>query len=1608
MHTRSKMVHVPKSLEVMGPDASNCLNSDSIAAVRKWTKVQMPKSLGLSCSTPHRRGSMNFYINEDGNLFIWKSKKSVLRARRPGLFAKAQARSGSRSGKWLDKQLKRRARAILRHKGSPRSLSRKLRVGLKTVCFLLSSPILHEQALLLAAYDEAERIKRDEKARVKKVVYLWSVDHLKKQGHPLFIDNVAYMADNTPPADEGQAAPANEEATAAGGAANQDAGDTQDEDDDEDSSGASTATPPPPATTTVPTHVYEQLLRNNRSGLKLEYKYRKFNGKVEDEWFRFKQGLIAYMANFGLSRSKLAEHVANYRSDPSVIPVKHIRDRIREFLTAHLLDEALDMVDGESDGFRQYMILVERFEHLRLGRYLRICEKLFHGITYQNNMDSLFKQFTDLNLMLKDFGGEVDHRLLIAHILKVLPASFVTAKAHISMLTECSLEQAKTILQAHMDQQKMTEKVGSASRMALQTDNRILPASSGKAKSSAKPSKKRTPNNFPKTPGAVCEKCGYKNHTSSQCRKTMGYSCKHCGGNHLERMCKNSNASKKFSTGEIALMVTRGTAIRSNSNIVFQIHKVNLDKRKHIKEKMQLSQSLGDSEPAWFKRGYCMWENSEQKAFRLEKLRQWRARMKANSGRGKKVRKAWKKNRPRRANRPQRIQVYHAEDRRWRDPVQHSAFMVTRNEAGAPTGVLSFVVDSGATCHVIKVKGPLSNFVEADLPPIRVAKDSDAAAIRVFGFGNVRTSECTIRDLQYAPGARDNLLSVPLMTKRGWSVTFSGDTCTMVKGQTVLHGVCEDGIYRYNPNLLSDWIGDDEDVKAEESESKEIANLAVEDSQSKVKRIVHRRFAHPSTTLDIYEHTIGTDAGYHPDQCEACISGKRSRSAARKKYQGDDWRRERTVYVDFAGPFPAGLHGHRYFMVFLHFASRYVSVFPMSDKDGAELSAQIYANRHQDFDILQCDKDPKFFSSTFETLVSVNGIKLRFTSPGRHEFQGAVERVIRTLTAKARTLLADSGLDRDRFWSYAFVTAAYLYNRTPTVSQPTPYERRYGSKPDVSNIRVWGCEVRVLDPTIYPKSKPRTFDGWLIGFPHYTFSHGTYTVYTKRTGKVIHTRDLVFLEDKNDGGVDAVEKRDDTDSDTSDSSDSSDSEIDSSEAKDPPARRSSRVRKKRSIFDPSVEAKKPQLLSSKSVEGQDVAYSASNTVSEPKNWRQALQSEIWKKAMMTEWEAILSKDTVEAVVRKPVMRPIRCKWVFRWKAHELRAKARVVVLGFLQDTSNLETYAPTASYQSIRLIIHKAALENWNLEQLDVNAAFLNADAPPDTYIVPPDGLHDIGFGIGKNKTFKLKKSLYGMATSPLAWYKKFKQSLAEFGLQASRIEPCLYTIAGKLYVLVYVDDLLFTGVDSEVERFKNFISSEYKVKLQGPAKHFCGIQVLRDSKSIQLCQSDYISDLLTRFNMVDCKIAKTPMAGELLPSQSEHQDAEVAAKIPYREIVGSLMFLMTQTRPDLAFVLSSLSRHLHNFDESHWTAAKRVLRYLKGTQYFSLDMELTERETHELVCFSDSDWANSSDRKSISGVILTLDGTPFLWYSTKQSLHALSSSEAELIALCESNKKLE
>ncbi|XP_033224575.1 secreted RxLR effector protein 161-like [Belonocnema kinseyi] len=174
------------------------------------------------------------------------------------------------------------------------------------------------------------------------------------------------------------------------------------------------------------------------------------------------------------------------------------------------------------------------------------------------------------------------------------------------------------------------------------------------------------------------------------------------------------------------------------------------------------------------------------------------------------------------------------------------------------------------------------------------------------------------------------------------------------------------------------------------------------------------------------------------------------------------------------------------------------------------------------------------------------------------------------------------------------------------------------------------------------------------------------------------------------------------------------------------------------------------------------------------------------------------------------------------------------------------------------------------------------------------------------------------------------------------------------------------------------------------------------------MAQPKYVQDVLKRFNMEDCKPVATPinpavkLSKEMSPTTDEEKKG--MSQIPYRNLTGSLMYLPTSTRPDIAYAVSALSQFNENPGEEHWKAAKRVLRYLKKTE----KMEIVFSETGEkLIGFSDADWgANIDDRRSYTGYLFKWAGGAISWSSRKQRTVAMSSAEAEYMALSEAAKE--
>ncbi|XP_040942254.1 uncharacterized mitochondrial protein AtMg00810-like [Gossypium hirsutum] len=284
-----------------------------------------------------------------------------------------------------------------------------------------------------------------------------------------------------------------------------------------------------------------------------------------------------------------------------------------------------------------------------------------------------------------------------------------------------------------------------------------------------------------------------------------------------------------------------------------------------------------------------------------------------------------------------------------------------------------------------------------------------------------------------------------------------------------------------------------------------------------------------------------------------------------------------------------------------------------------------------------------------------------------------------------------------------------------------------------------------------------------------------------------------------------------------------------------------------------------------------------------------------------------------------------------------------------------------------------------------------------EIFIDQPEGFEVQG---EEEKVYKLKKALYGLKQAPRAWYDRMDTYLTRLGFTKSTSEPTLYVKKESnktlLIVSLYVDDLLVTGCKrEEIETFKKQMQTVFEMTDLGLMTYFLGMEVKQNEQGIFISQKAFASKVLSRFCMTNCKPASTPVAlGEKLTSLGDEDRVD---EKNYRSLIGCLLYL-TATRPDIMHAVGLLSRFMHCCTVAHFKAAKRVLRYVKGT--LSCGVKFERAEELRLVGYSDSDWAGSvDDMKSTSGYFFTLGSSVFCWSSKKQQTVAQSTAEAEYIA---------
>jgi hypothetical protein len=411
-----------------------------------------------------------------------------------------------------------------------------------------------------------------------------------------------------------------------------------------------------------------------------------------------------------------------------------------------------------------------------------------------------------------------------------------------------------------------------------------------------------------------------------------------------------------------------------------------------------------------------------------------------------------------------------------------------------------------------------------------------------------------------------------------------------------------------------------------------------------------------------------------------------------------------------------------------------------------------------------------------------------------------------------------------------------------------------------------------------------------------------------------------------------------------------------------------------------------------------------NTI-EPANYQQAKEHKVWVDAMKEEYDSIMKNETWELTELPENKVPSGCKWLFKSKFNADgsidKHKARLVAKGYSQKEGidYVDTFAPVAKLNTIRVMISLATKHKWNLHQLDVNSAFLNGELKEEVYLVQPEGFVKQG---QEHLVCKLKKVLYRLKQAPRSWYDKIDNFFLLKGFVKSKNDPNLYIKKDEkehiVLISLYVDDLIITGNASKlIDEIKKQLSQVFEMKDLGELHYCLGLEVWKENGVTLVTQSKYTRELLQRFDMNGCKVMSTPLEQNVkLCSDDETKELDGTL---YRQLVESLNYLTT-TRPNIAYSVSILSRFMAKPHDNHWKAAKRVLRYLKGTIDFGI--KYTDEFDVMLARYSDSDWArNLSDRKSTTGYAFRIGSGVVSWSSKKQTTVSLSTTEAEYKALC-------
>jgi hypothetical protein len=336
-------------------------------------------------------------------------------------------------------------------------------------------------------------------------------------------------------------------------------------------------------------------------------------------------------------------------------------------------------------------------------------------------------------------------------------------------------------------------------------------------------------------------------------------------------------------------------------------------------------------------------------------------------------------------------------------------------------------------------------------------------------------------------------------------------------------------------------------------------------------------------------------------------------------------------------------------------------------------------------------------------------------------------------------------------------------------------------------------------------------------------------------------------------------------------------------------------------------------------------------------------------------------------------------------------------------------YSPVIRIDNVRLLLAIGAhfrhhgVVVWHV---DFRNAFQNGAADYRIFIRQPPGFTNLQ---NPHHVLLLLKSLYRLKQASRIWFMILGQLILDLGFTECQTDQCtFYSNDRRILIAIYGDDLLMIGKPEDNEHCINELSKRFKLRNHGPVSSFLGINVTYENDGIQLNQIGYIHRKAEEFGLTNSKPWDIPLDPSLPLILTKPDDDKQANLTSYQELTGSLNHLAITSRPDIAFAVSRLCQFNSKPTATHLKAARRVLRYAIHTHNYSLKYCGDRSSELQLLSFADVDYgSNLINRRSTTGYVFVFCNGPISWSSRKQPTVAMSTMEAEYMALSDAIREL-